>query len=204
MRNRQGSLGDDDPACVQMVEDTWIFDRVQMIDEAPAAKLGEIDFMLRDFTERHEHAEWVNIPSPNGTDLWHIRCCDRAMPMTASIGEAIKVYMKVWDNCSERARAAMSNEGIDWKAMSHAVRVARQAIELLDTGQITFPRPDAAELLAIKMGQLPYAEVSHLLESLVEEVQVASLRSVLPECSDPALADALVRREHQRQVCGHS
>lgn len=170
---------------------------------SPAAKLGEIDYVLQDFVERHEHAEWVNIPSPNGSDLWHIRCCDRAMPMTSSIGEAIKIYTKVWDNYGERARAAMSNEGIDWKAMSHAVRVARQAIELLDTGKITFPRPDAVELLAIKLGQLPYAEVSQLLESLVEAVHIASARSALPQHSDPAVADELIRREYRLQVCSH-
>jgi hypothetical protein len=168
---------------------------------SPAAKLGEIDYMLRDFAERHEHAEWVNIPSPNGADLWHIRCCDRAMPMTSSVGEAIKVYTKVWDNYGERARAAMTNEGIDWKAMSHAVRVARQAIELLNTGQITFPRPDAAELLAIKLGQLPYAEVSQMLESLVETVHVASERSALPERSDQTIADTFVRQHYHAQVC---
>ncbi|MBB4859609.1 hypothetical protein HNO88_002938 [Novosphingobium chloroacetimidivorans] len=169
---------------------------------SPAAKLREIDYILQDFAERHEHAEWVNIPSPNGADLWHIRCCDRAMPITSSIGEATKVYEKVWENYGERARAAMSNEGIDWKAMSHAVRVARQAIELLNTGQITFPRPDAAELRAIKLGQRPYADVSQLLESLVEEVHLASAQSELPESSDPIIADSLVRREYRAQVCG--
>lgn len=162
------------------------------------AKLGAIDDLLKDFAERNEHAEWVNIPSPNGADLWHIRCCDRAMPTTASIGEAYNVYRKVWDNYGERARAAMTNQGIDWKAVSHAVRVARQAIELLETGNITFPRPDAAELLAIKLGERPYSEVSPMLEELVQ--QVMSTESALPGKSDEEQAQAIVFAAYREQL----
>lgn len=97
-------------------------------------KLGVLEGPLRVWSEGREHVSWENIPHPNGEDCWHLVCCDRKMPMTSSICEAYKVYEKVWDNYGERARAAMINEGIDWKAVSHAVRVAEQAIELLDTG----------------------------------------------------------------------
>jgi hypothetical protein len=122
------------------------------------------------------------------------------MPMTAAIEEARKVYAKVWDNYGERARAAMTNEGIDWKAMSHAVRVARQAIELLNTGSITFPRPDAAELIEIKKGMRPYEEISALLEKLVAEVQEASQVSTLPEQTNASLADRQVRDFYLLQI----
>lgn len=168
----------------------------------PGKKLGAIEGPLRAFAERHEHSEWVDIPSPNGSPLWHIRCCDRAMPMTSTVKEAFAVYEKVWENYGERARQAMTNDGIDWKAVSHAVRVAGQAIELLDTGRITFPRPDAAYLLGIKLGQYPYSEVSAELEELVAAVGRASERSSLPEKSNHKLADALVRRLYQEQVNG--
>ena len=94
----------------------------------------------------------------------------------------------------------MDNEGIDWKAMSHAVRVARQAIELLDTGRITFPRPDREQLVAIKQGLLPYGEVSRTLELLVEELQSASERSALPETSDEKLADGFVRQNYRALI----
>lgn len=164
------------------------------------AKLGLVEDKLREFAEAEEHAEWVNIPSPNGSDMGHIRCCDRAMPMTATISEALKVYQKVWDNYGDRARAAMTNEGIDWKAVSHAVRVAQQAIELLTTGHITFPRPNADYLLRIKQGELPYSVISVELEELVEEVERVALNSSLPEVSDQALIDETVASYYRSQL----
>jgi hypothetical protein len=168
--------------------------------ERSSAKLGSIADTLRIFALEEEHADWVNIPAPNGEDVWHIDCCDRKMPMTVTIENAYKVYQRVWDTYGERARAAMVNEGIDWKAISHAVRVARQAIELLTTGHITFPRPDAAELLEIKQGLRPYVEVSALLEDLVAKVHIASAGSILPVNTDLANADACLLQLHLGQL----
>jgi len=171
-----------------------------LLDKPYGAKLGVLEAQLKMLAENEEHIEWLNIPSPNGSDLWHIKCCDRSMPMTAAIGEALKVYQKVWDNYGERARQAMTNEGIDWKAVSHAVRVAGQAIELLNTGVIIFPRPEAAYLLEIKQGKIPYAQVSSQLEALVAAVHTSSALSRLPEASDHKLADAMVLRLYKEQV----
>ncbi len=163
-------------------------------------KLGDIEPRLREFAETNEHTKFVNIPTPHGKDAWHIDCCDRLMSMSVNINEAYKVYAKVWENYGERARSAMTNEGIDWKAMSHAVRVAGQAIELLETGNITFPRPDAGLLLEIKQGRVPYSEVSVELERMVAEVHNASERSALPEKSDASIADAIIQFMYLEQV----
>jgi hypothetical protein len=116
--------------------------------------------------------------------------------MTTAITEAFKVYNTVWANYGERARAAMTNEGIDWKAVSHAVRVARQALELLRDHKITFPRPDAEELLAIKLGKLPYSQVSPMLEALVQEVN--ECESTLPETTDKQSMDWMVYGHYTR------
>jgi hypothetical protein len=164
----------------------------------PAAKLAAYEPVFRTHTEGKDHMLWENIPHPDGRTCWHINCCDRKMPMTATAGEAFKVYDKVWENYGERARQAMTNEGIDWKAVSHAVRVARQAIELLSTGKLTFPRPDAAELLDIKLGRIPYSEVSPMLEALVQQVQ--NTESFLPETTDLALADRVVTNFYKWQL----
>jgi hypothetical protein len=171
-----------------------------LADKPPFARLETLAADLQLFAEVTDHSEWKNIPHPDGRECWHIVCCDRAMPMTAHIGEGYKVYLKVWENYGDRARAAMANEGVDWKAMSHAVRVAEQAIELLRTGSITFPRPNADLLLEIKQGKRPYSEVSIMLETLVEQVQLASEQSVLPHISDGTLADATVRKLYLSQI----
>jgi len=158
----------------------------------PHAKLGTLHAELAHFCDTHEFSEIVNIPSQQGVDVWHLEVVDRKVPYTATIKTAVDLFTKIYDNYGERAKAAMHNEGIDWKAVSHAVRVARQAIELLDTGKITFPRPDAEELLAIKQGKIDYAIVSALLEGLVEEVGRTEVRSKLPAKSNFKFIDDFV------------
>lgn len=166
----------------------------------PNAKLFEIKSQLEHFCETHEFSSIVDIPTPQGVSVWHLECVDRKVPFTASIKQAYDIYAKVFENYGERTRAAMNNEGIDWKAVSHAVRVARQAIELLSTGMITFPRPDAEELLAIKQGKIDYKIVEALLEGLVEEVEIASKLSYLTDESDASCIADLVTEYYVDQV----
>lgn len=156
---------------------------VELLDEAIAKHGGDarthiISEALYAFAEENEHAEIVQLDKPHGGKLEHIKCCERTMPFTGALKLTAHVYRRIWENYGERARAARQEGGIDWKAMSHAVRVARQARELMLTRNIVFPRPDAEELLAIKTGKLPFAGVQELLERLVDELE--DVPSVLP------------------------
>ena len=87
---------------------------------------------------------------------------------------------------------AERNEGIDWKALSHAVRVCHEALELMATGWITFPLPNAAHVLSIKRGQTPYQAVAEEIEDLLEKVEAAQETSVLPEAPYDKFIDELV------------
>lgn len=180
-------------------------DLVVLLDHAvrergTTAKLVEIEDQLLQFCATHEFSEIVNIPSQAGKDIFHIDVVDRKVPYTNSIKNALDIFSKVYQNYGERARAAMDNEGIDWKAISHAIRVAGQAKELLLTGHITFPRPDASSLLAIKRGEFHYNEVEPVLEQMVEEVDEAARMSPLPAESDQAAIDELVLELHHLQL----
>jgi hypothetical protein len=174
-----------------------------MMEHGTTAKLEVIADRLAIFSATHEFSEIEIITSQAGTDVPHLEVVDRKVPFTASIKVAHEIYAKVYDNYGARARAAKNNEGIDWKAVSHAVRVARQAIELLTTGSITFPRPDADQLLEIKQGRLPYGAVAEQLEALVEQVEVVAETSILPERSDHRLIDATVLRYYTTSVDTH-
>lgn len=166
----------------------------------PDTKMAAVEDTLREFCSLHEFSEIINIPSATGAEMLHLEVVDRKMPFTVTLKAAFEVYSKVYENYGERARAAMNNEGIDWKAVSHAVRVAGQAKELLLTGHITFPRPEAALLLQIKRGELDYNNVAPMLEQLVEEVDEASRASTLPGKSDQETIDELVIHFHNLQI----
>jgi len=100
----------------------------------------------------------------------------------------------------QRAIQAERHEGVDWKALSHAVRVGREAVELFCTGRIVFPLPYADHLLGIKRGALPYTVVADEIEHLLDEVAAAAAGSSLPAVPDEDAMDALVLRAYRAQV----
>lgn len=124
--------------------------------------------------------------------LVYLSVCDRLMPFTNKVIDAVQVLQRLDDNYGNRARMAASNEGIDWKALSHAVRVGEEAIELLQTGMIQFPRPNAEFLLKIKLGMLAYAEVASYIEDVFERLLKAETTSTLPAEPNREKADEII------------
>ena len=92
---------------------------------------------------------------------------------------------KFVEQYGKRAKLAEANEGIDWKAVSHAVRVAYQTHEILMFGSMTLPLPQAWFVKKIKQGELHYVkEVVPVLESLMDQIEALSELSSLPEKPD--------------------
>jgi hypothetical protein len=124
--------------------------------------------------------------------LMYLEICDRQIPFTNKIKDLVSVLTRLDDNYGNRARQAASNSGIDWKALSHAVRVGQEAIELLQTGNITFPRLNADLLLKIKTGQFVYTEVAEMIEKTFEDLILAEKTSQLPAEPNREFADGLI------------
>ena len=79
----------------------------------------------------------------------------------------------------------------DTKHGSHLVRLITEAEELLKTGFITFPRPDAKFLLEIKNGFYKYEELSELLESYETKFSDLYEKSSLPHSANKQKIDEL-------------
>lgn len=131
-------------------------------------RLGEIESTLAELARTQEHVALLDIPTPNGSTIRHLDLGGRRTPLTGSIKQARELAEHVAAAYGRRALAAERNEGVDWKALSHAVRVGREALELLATGRITFPLACAPHLLAIKQGRVAYAEVAAEIEELAD------------------------------------
>lgn len=93
----------------------------------------------------------------------------------------------------QRAREARKNNGIDYKACSHALRVTLQAIDLLDTGAIYLPHTgkDRDLLMKIKLGQVTFDEMQELLEEYSDILTHVEAFSDLPEKLDKEFTDEL-------------
>lgn len=103
---------------------------------------------------------------------------------------------KIVKQFGDRTNAAAETE-VDFKSLSHAVRVYQQAIELLDTGRITFPRPNAEFLLRVKQGKEDLEQVKRLLMALDDEVQEKIASSTLRKKTPELQAEA----EQWLQAC---
>jgi len=149
---------------------------------------------LRGFDEELRLSEvWDGLPQgehtrpaeddPKGQRQFEV--CGRKFGERAKISNALSMLTHFIEEYGERARLAAQNKGVDWKAVSHALRAAFQVKQLLTEGTITFPRPEAAFLLGVKSGSLDYLkEVGPTLEGLMDEVAALSEASGLPEKVD--------------------
>jgi len=87
----------------------------------------------------------------------------------------------------ERAMLAEKNEGVDWKALSHALRAGYQLRSVLINGTFSYPLEETDFIAGVKAGTYDYkTAVSPVLESLIEEIDALVLVSELPEKCDVA------------------
>lgn len=63
----------------------------------------------------------------------------------------------------ERAKAAEQNQGLDFKALSHALRALDQIEELLLTKKIVYPLANRDNLIAVKQGKIPWPELEQII-----------------------------------------
>jgi hypothetical protein len=114
---------------------------LNMLKDAPSSsdKLGILDGFIRELMAKQDHMCLIEDVTPHGQKvlLWSV--CDRKMPYTASIKNAHDIMQRVVDEYGKRALMAETQQGVDWKALSHAVRVGHQAVELLSTAHINLP-----------------------------------------------------------------
>ena len=122
---------------------------------------------------------------PNKSGINQYQICGKIFQETAGITYTLDIMRKFVEQYGKRARQAAMNKNLDFKAISHALRAAYQVRELLTTNTIVFPLKQAEFLKEVKLGKLNYIEeVAPKLEALMDEVEILSQNSTLPEKAD--------------------
>jgi len=140
---------------------------------------------------------WRDLPEGRhiSIDNTFYTVCGKKLQKTIKVELALDILEKDYRTHGHRTVLAAKNEGIDWKALSHAFRAAGQMKELFLGRTITFPRPEADYLVAIKTGQLDFLnEVKPALENLMDEVSALAEKSDLPEEADRVFWDNFIVR----------
>lgn len=171
---------------------------------------GHIDALV---SESHELVslektalvEIVQVPGPNEGDFMpHLHVCGRKMALTVTVKKAKECYQAIFDEYGARAHKAHLAGGVDWKALSHAVRVNHEALELLRTGRITFPRPERELLLKIKTsgttGAMEKERVYEMIEEGMVHLTEAHEQSTMRDEPDREWAENLVYETYRRIV----
>ena len=120
---------------------------------------------------------------------WEV--CGKKLTLGSTCGHYLPMLQNYLNEYGARAKQAQANEGIDWKALSHAFRAAFQVQHILEDGGYTYPLPETEFLIAVKAGQLPYTTVvGPALDELITHLEQLSAQSNYPETVDRAYWDA--------------
>lgn len=168
--------------------------------EGKSHRLGDCD--LADWVANcgNENIRVEYLKAPNGNMEPFLNVCDKKIAFHATVKYAVEHVQRRFDEYGKRALMAEKNEGVDQKSLSHAVRVNSEAIELLETGHITFPRPDRELLLNIKLGKIPYKQVAEIIENGLEQLKMAQLKSKLRDEPDKEWVNDFIYKVYSQIV----
>lgn len=112
----------------------------------------------------------------NGITYEYYQVLDKKFQVTLKVDEYISILEQIYNKYGQRAMEAKENKGIDWKAISHAIRGGLQLIEIYSTGDLKYPLAQRDLVLKVKLGQLDFTtEVQPLLEEICDKVERLAL-----------------------------
>ena len=153
-----------------------------------------------------EHIHFITTQTPGGDtqmkDVETLEVCNRKIQAGVTCKHAHGILSTLFNKYGERAKKAETNEGVDWKAISHAFRVCYEAQELFSTGKITFPLADREFVLEVKKGKVEYQRASKLLESHIALVKVSEQSSTLPDEMDNEFWERFLLDTYKKEVSG--
>lgn len=168
-------------------------------DENPRAQLQDALFS---HGEQLKQLQYVKLgDSQDDLGVPFLEVCGKKVGLTATVKHAMQIYTNALNDYGARARDAQAR-GADWKALYHAVRICEQTVELLETGQIIFPRWNREDLLAIRKGAYAPERVYERIEAGIGAIERAQASSELPDEPDRELIDRIVRRVHREIIDG--
>ena len=132
------------------------------------------------------HIKLTTIPEAKDQDTRAIEVCGRKMMYNSKVGYSLEFLHKFYDAYGARAKMAEKNEGLDFKAISHAFRAGLQLKEIYQTGDLVYPLKDAEFIRDVKMAKYHYKndDIGQKLEDLIDEVLELSESSEYPDQPD--------------------
>jgi len=160
-------------------------------------KLGDSVLLLGGL----KHIKYVQAPAPRGTTgSWiYLEVLGKKFAPTVTLEYLQGKLIDMQEQYGDRARKAADN--IDWKALSHALRVVLEVRELLSTNFIKFPLRDRVYLKYTKAGELPVDDVIASLEYYIGDVDELLKTTTLPAKQNTDLVNSYILSLYKEQPC---
>ncbi|ADM80099.1 hypothetical protein phiAS5_ORF0256 [Aeromonas phage phiAS5] len=136
---------------------------------------SDMNYRLRYFVDRLPTDEFTfsgTEVSRTGETVEFYEVLGRKYLYGIKITEFIQQVQKIWEEYGDRAKRAKEEVGVDWKALSHAIRGGEQLLEIYRTGDLKFPLKHREFILDVKLGKRSLVdEVNPYLEQLMNDVE---------------------------------
>jgi hypothetical protein len=119
--------------------------------------------------------------SPTGEPM--IEVCGKSFSRFVHIEKWIGTLQNLIDHYGDRAKSSVDTAA-DLKACYHAVRLAKEAKEIISEKRLTYPRPEAELLLAIRRGEYTFDELKYIIDEEIEGIKAIQDASDLPDQPD--------------------
>lgn len=173
------------------------------------SRIGEVEKMLNFLKELPEdepvgnfklegfdHGEWIIYKDNSYYEFLGSKYQD-----TLKIKYMIENLQKIYNTYGERSKLAKTNEGVDWKALYHALRAGYQARSIYLHGGFEYPLKENSFLMEVKAGKLDFLnEVEPALSAIVDEVMELADKSTYPEKIDYSFWEDFIEIQHT-EIC---
>lgn len=129
-------------------------------------RLGDFLEAITAWTDDREHCAILSLPGGMALSL-----CGKIHQAGVRLRELRGRVDFELQKYGERAEMAVKNQGLDFKALSHALRALDQMEELLLTGRIVFPLKTRENLKRVKKGELGWKELEKLILERLAEIE---------------------------------
>ena len=165
-----------------------------MYNEYKDERLGSTFEAVKKFTEASGF-KYVNVVQAQGPKtgpvdnmIDYLEVLGKKYSGDVTVGYFFERSVEMEEQFGNRAKS--SAEGVDWKALSHSVRVLFEVEELLETGFVTFPLKEREFVTEVKEGKLPVDVVMLFVNEKLDVVkQKLDTNTTLPEASDRETMD---------------
>lgn len=127
----------------------------------------------------------------------YVQVYNKRLTATAAVADSLRVLRRPLDRADTGKRAREEGLSLNWKDVSHAVRLLNQARDFHMTRELVFPRPDAPLLRSLRAGERSVEEVGEMASELLDDLRRLEAEFPFrPEACAETQAELVVRAHH--------